>query len=68
MQTPEVHPGISESGFLKGFETLKLKTHLPTSPNEKTRSQKGHLKTKFLGLPWWSSGLDSALPMQQAWV
>ena len=28
MQTPEVHPGISELGFLKGFETLKLKTLL----------------------------------------
>ena len=22
----------------------------------------------FLGLPWWSSGEDSALPVQQAWV
>ena len=22
----------------------------------------------MLGLPWWSSGWDSALPMQGAWV
>ena len=26
------------------------------------------LKDCLWGLPWWSSGYDSALPMQGAWV
>ena len=26
------------------------------------------LKRSYVGLPWWSSGLDSVLPMQGAWV
>ena len=26
------------------------------------------LKELFLGLSWWSSGLDSILPLQRAWV
>ena len=27
-----------------------------------------HFKVPVLGIPWWSSGLDSVLPLQGAWV
>ena len=34
----------------------------------KEESEKAGLKLNIQGLPWWSNGWDSALPLQRAWV
>ena len=41
---------------------------LPSRHDSGGIGQSWHLKNSMVGHPWWSSGQDSALPMQGTWV
>ena len=48
-------------GILRKF---RIKTYISNTFSELKKKK----KRQYFGLPWWSSGYDSKLPEQTAWV